>query len=830
MKVGLDDVPWRTVAVGALSVTIAASALAAGGWKLEILPFVALIAFLALTAAAIGAIERGHRPRVPKVSVVLAGLALFTLAQAIALPEVVLGLLSPKANDLRTFVAGTGAGPISYEPAATLREAGKLLTYAIVVWTAFLLAGRSSSRMRTLQTIVAVGLISAATAIIHRALGVRRLFGWWETTTPTAEMLTTFVNPNHAAGFMVLCSVTALGLGDASVERSTRTGWRLTAVVCGGVSIFLLSKGGIAGLALALALYFSIRRWDWLRSPRATIGVIAATVAVGSTLWLVWKDTLLDERHPWGAAIKVAGVRDVVPMVWDHPVFGIGRGAFVSVYPQYKTSPLQLTFAFPENLVAQLVAEWGLIVGLAATVGLIAVIARRLGGNDPAAIGAMSGVAAVVAQNSVDFSLELAGMAVPVAAIIGTYSTPAESWTLASRRRLRVVTATLAVGALALIGTFAGAFGAGDLDLDLKRLVRMVRRASEARAESAPGPKAIEASEFEPVWARHPANPLVSAQVAYLREIGSPPDFARALKAANRTLYLAPMYADGHLLTGRLLLRTGHRQQGLSSIRQAWAISAGRRDLINHGLSLCRTVDDVWQLLPRADILTDRPDGRSIALAAKQLRAAGRDDLANAVMARPYADDEATPDEIAALAGARMRAGLFESALAAIRRLRKERPNEASLAIDEARTLLRLQRWREALDALSSLRIDTDPEVERLRFQAALRADALDTAAEALQRLERKPGSARAQLPLLEARLLMRRGEPARALERLNQALERNPIQIDVRLLRAQLLMKQKRFTEAELDVRLILRRAPKHRTARRMAQSLNLDLSSEPR
>ena len=133
-----------------------------------------------------------------------------------------------------------------------------------------------------------VGLVSAGIAVIHRILRIERLFGLIETAVPTEEMLTTFVNPNHASGFMVLCAAVAIGLAHAAdLDRAAQTGWRLAAVVCTVVALGLSSKGGVVALAVAVIVY-SVKRWgDGYR--RHTAGLLVAPLAIavvaGFALW-----------------------------------------------------------------------------------------------------------------------------------------------------------------------------------------------------------------------------------------------------------------------------------------------------------------------------------------------------------------------------------------------------------------------------------------------------------------------------------------------------------------------------------------------------------------
>ena len=42
-------------------------------------------------------------------------------------------------------------------------------------------------------------------------------------------------------------------------------------------------------------------------------------------------------------------------------------------------------------------------------------------------------------------------------------------------------------------------------------------------------------------------------------------------------LLLAPTYADGHLAVGRMLVRSGHREQGFMHMRRGWELASDER-------------------------------------------------------------------------------------------------------------------------------------------------------------------------------------------------------------------------------------------------------------
>ena len=90
--------PLRAIAHAALAGGVACSALAAGGWRLEILPVIGLLAYVAFVAYVWQAAQSDRSLRVPTLVLGLGVLALFTLFQALPLPSFLLNILSPKGS------------------------------------------------------------------------------------------------------------------------------------------------------------------------------------------------------------------------------------------------------------------------------------------------------------------------------------------------------------------------------------------------------------------------------------------------------------------------------------------------------------------------------------------------------------------------------------------------------------------------------------------------------------------------------------------------------------------------------------------------------------
>ena len=819
------------VADAALCALIIAAPLAGGSWKLAVLPVLAALAALAASATLISLAAGGRSLHVTALWASLLGLSLFTALQALPLGEGLLAALSPKASELRAFVVGAGGGPLSYEPSASLREALKLLIYAAVALVAHeRVRARKRRRARAAGGGGGGGRARAGGGGRPRLRGIERLFGLLELSSgASAKMFTTFVNPNHAAGFMALGILVAAGLA-LSAERSPRRVGALAAgLILGAVSALVPSKGGLAALAAGLLLFALLSRRSRHaegRWQRPAVVAAALLLPLAGLLWQaesVGRELGLGEQAlPLGLTEKLAGFMDVSPMVLEHPFFGIGRGAFVSVYTQYKTSALQLTFAFPENLVAQLTSEWGLVVGGLALLGLFYGLMVRLGRPESVlALAVACGVAAVVLQNMVDFSLEMPGVAIPVAALFS-----ATGAGLVARRRVPLAPASAAaaglVVVLALGAAAAGAFLTHDLDRDLLGLEREIQRVREAPAEAAP------AAELERLALHHPASALLAAKLAYLAEVREPPDLEAAIRWANRTLYLAPSYAWGHVITGRLLIRAGHRRQGFGELRRAWALGRSVREM-EQVLALARGPEEVRHAIPRRDEALDVLDERELARVLWKLDGTGRDAWALALLPSPAAVPELDPGQLAPLGVLAHRYGALPLAESALERRLALAPADESAVLALARLLVDrgdLERLEGLLGRVEPSSANAEILLE-LRFRAALSRSEWDRARDALELMKRQAAPDRTvlvRLAGLEADLEVRAGRPAAALPALDRALLSSPNRTDLRMRRARILRSLGRLADAQGDAELVLLREPEHKGARALVEAVQKD------
>ncbi len=792
-----------------LFLTIVAAPALGGSSKLEVLPVLALLASAAGVLALIAQLQEDKPAQRSYLALGLIVFGLITLGQLIPMGPSILKLFSPRVFELRSFIAQKEASwPLSYEVSATAKEAAKLFLYALIVWTAQQRArAHRNVRMITLPVVVA-GVFTASLAVIHRVLGVEQVFGVIPSDVPMSETLSTFANPNHSAGFMVLASMTSLGMAFSSRRRGQKGGYIIAAIALASIVLLSLSRGGLGALILGGILFVGFRgrylvkvgrlRWSQILVPA---GISTAVIVPLAGLLLHFEHSIRAQlgslEADLGPGGKLDAFRDAWPMISGHPWLGIGRGAYVSVYPHYKSSVAQLTFSYPENIVIQLVSEWGVVLGTLALLGLVgAIIYRLLKADGAAASGAMIGLTAVLAQNLVDFSLELPGVAVPAAALAGAVGW---SW---KHRKVRPPPVAMAVLSILIIlsGTSLYiAFEKGDL-----------RRALIESNQKGVALEIVEQHALE-----HPANPYLAAMASYAAEVSKPPQLKTALRWANRALYLSPKYSDAHESTGRLLLRAGYRIQGFTALREAWRLSSPvrRRALIQRIIAKARTAGEIRKAVPRRvaelDILEEDEVGRllheaaqtdKLHLAAPILKALPLEDLPIGTLYNL---------SVAALA-----AKEYRWAERAVERLAKLKPKDLQTALLRAQLLKQRGAYQESMAALEKVSHEKDRRVLRLRLELSLQLKQYELAQTILAELRATLPSRRAQQAELfryQARIETAQGKTNEAVHTLTNAVELAPERFDLRILRAQAYYAMRLYSQAEADLKWVLQRQPGH-------------------
>ena len=192
-------------------VAVVGPALWLGGVPAAVVPaFVGVVALLWLRQARVD-----RELALPAGAWVFGLLALATAIQLAPLPDALLARLAPGTHDLlaRALVDTPVASwrRISVVPDTTSLELGRLLGLGLL----FVATAQLSWRIPA-GAVVVCGTIVAALGLVHEALGLEQIYGIY---TPrlrqpgdTAAVLTSFVNPNHQSGLLLLGIFCAGGL------------------------------------------------------------------------------------------------------------------------------------------------------------------------------------------------------------------------------------------------------------------------------------------------------------------------------------------------------------------------------------------------------------------------------------------------------------------------------------------------------------------------------------------------------------------------------------------------------------------------------------------
>jgi tetratricopeptide (TPR) repeat protein/O-antigen ligase len=602
-------------------------------WSVAIMLAVALFAYSATV------LKRARRLRsvlLFPMGVALLAVCGLTLLQLIPLPPFLIRVLNPGAADLFDHVlAGTGLWgegnwrALSLAPPATAVELVKFLAYALAFLVVVNYFNDRHRARRLMKAVAWCGFTVALVGFFSKLFVAKAIFG----VHPVAQgtfFFSTFVNPNHLAGFLGLCSPVALGLALSARDRQDRALYGFMGVIA-GVGVFMsLSRGGIVAFCAGcvfLFIFAATRRSRKLRRV-ALVQAMAAVVLVLAG-YLAY-DTVIKELKTLGDVkavaeeVKIRSWAGTLPMMADHPVVGIGRGAYATVYPRYKTVEANRTFHHPENGVLQNMVEWGplvgiLFVGLFLLAFLLALARAR---QSYSMGGCLAGIFIVSLHNLVDFSLEVGGVAMSFVIVMGILAAspfthagvprPAET-----RPRLGRLTAVVLPAVADLAGVvcvfFAASHRLGDGTETL--LAEEKPEASEPCAETTLGEAACE------MLRHYPADymaPLVLGK-AFLET--QPVRLDRAVHWLSRAQYLHPTSSVIHRLSGRALFSQGHREQALVEYRLS--AEYDRSTLTATTLEVFRLAGD-----PDAVIQATPRDGKALLKVARIFRNLGKDEAA----------------------------------------------------------------------------------------------------------------------------------------------------------------------------------------------------------
>ena len=330
---------------------------------------------------------------------------------------------------LQMLPLGIGKSSISFDPYLTMQACIKLL--ASIVFFAMFATFISDDEHRKgavkviLGVCIVIALIGVGQNYVGRALWRRGVFG-------------PFVNRNHFAGFLEM----GIGLASAAiVARSAKIEMMAVhacgvLIMCAGL-VLSASRGGIMALAaqfvflaiMALTTAGSKSESGGRSKVRAFVRVAGVLgLGVGVTMIAILlvgserlvanfaqaQDTFTAEllnnerynrRDIWGAAWE---------MIKQHPVTGVGLGAFQVAYTQYDPSSGTQRVEQAHSDYLQILSDAGIIGGVLAALFLAILFYRGFKAaatqdrhRKAIALGALTGCVGIVVHSLVDFNLQV---------------------------------------------------------------------------------------------------------------------------------------------------------------------------------------------------------------------------------------------------------------------------------------------------------------------------------------------------------------------------------------------------------------------------------------
>lgn len=336
-------------------------------------------------------------------------------------------------------IAELASRTLSLDPYATREAAFKILAL-LVCFCAALQVMHLPERRRTAIVIFSIfGFAVSLFAIVQRLTYAGKMY-WIRTITPYAAPFGPYGNYNHFAGLIELLLPIPLAWALlARIDGEKRSLWFISVIVMAAAAILTLSRSGTLILTIQIALLvLLLHRTGSIGSIRKVL--LPALLIIGAGLLAFWigGDSLTTRfgmlgRQEHSVATRLEYWSSSWRIFTDHPVTGIGIGAFPAVYPSYGTSSAKYErLEQTHNDYLQLLTDAGLIGALIAFWFLFEA-ARAVRANWRAfdsmrnrdrawLIGGIVSLTGILLHSAVDFNLQIAANSLLTLFILGVIS------------------------------------------------------------------------------------------------------------------------------------------------------------------------------------------------------------------------------------------------------------------------------------------------------------------------------------------------------------------------------------------------------------------------
>ena len=321
---------------------------------------------------------------------------------------------------------------ISMDPQATREAISKLLALAIYFTVALVVFRRSDRRLLAVRILSIFGLTISFLAIVQRLTWNGQIY-WFRKVSIYVAPFGPYGNYNHFAGMVELIFTMPLAMVLFSrIRVEERLFHALSVILLVVAAILSMSRGGMLSIALQFLVCLVVFvRWGRERQERGRaiflpLAIIATVLIV--SLWVGYDsivrrfDSVQQGAGEYSVVTRVAYLRASWRMFLDHPLTGVGLGAFPTVYPAYGSSSSRYERVEQvHNDYLQLLTDGGIVAGsiLLVFAGWVVALSfgvrRRLVGmrRDDRAIliGALLVLPGIGVHSLFDFNLQIAANA-----------------------------------------------------------------------------------------------------------------------------------------------------------------------------------------------------------------------------------------------------------------------------------------------------------------------------------------------------------------------------------------------------------------------------------
>ena len=382
-------------------------------WSIAIFQLIVLLLAMLWTTKAI--LEKHLEIKIPPAALPLGAFIVLGLAQSIAV---------------------TGSNGQTSSLSMDVEATRGVVVTIFFLFLALLIAANffyNVASIRTLANFLTLfGLSLAVFAMIQHFTWEGKMY--WIRTIVSAGAGTggPFVNRNHFAGYMemLIPIPLALALSRGAVRNEARLFFGFAAAIMSIALVASLSRGGmvslLAGLLFLAAVTVSQRRGRSHSAPESPPGfrpalviVVMLVAIVAGVVWIgadfdvlerlahdpLTTSASTDRRGVWG---------DTLTMFRANPIFGIGLGAFETVYPLYGRGDGSTIIQFAHNDYLQVLSDGG-VVGGAIALWFLLVTARGMAQATRASnafmralgVGSAAGIFALLVHSIFDFNLQI---------------------------------------------------------------------------------------------------------------------------------------------------------------------------------------------------------------------------------------------------------------------------------------------------------------------------------------------------------------------------------------------------------------------------------------